>query len=168
MQIHRPLLTFIGLSVLGLIFIAAVTASARFAPLLVGEDGLLLMRAFNIVVLLLLVSFIIERACEGMLGALTDIGLIPAKSEGPQAQSRRNLVSFLICLTIASLIVVNGIFLGEMVLTGLAGDIGGAQPATWFRFVDAALTSLVLVGGAQGIHRLLKHGASLVPVRGAP
>ncbi|MEJ6394179.1 hypothetical protein V8J82_12975 [Gymnodinialimonas sp. 2305UL16-5] len=156
MHTLRQSFVFGGLGLSGLAVIFAINSSATAEVLPLDTTSLNLTSVTNLCVIFVLLSLMIERACTVAMGALTALGVLPVKAQNKMRQPRRNLTAFLICLTFASLIAANGLFLSELVLTSVIPDGADARFSSGFRYIDTALTALVLAGGSEGIHKMIK------------
>lgn len=87
---------------------------------------------------------------------MTASGIVPSKgaSTSDAIVSGRRLVSAFVCLVFAIVISHAGLRLVEMVLeVATSSEIASAD---YFRVVDALLTSLILAGGSDGIHQIMR------------
>jgi hypothetical protein len=143
-------------AVLGVIaFLGIYQAQASQLLDLVSDESILT-GAANIVLVYFILALLIERACEVALSIITAVGLVVAKDASGQRddQKDRIIVSVLICLVFAAAISLAGLRLVEMILN-LATQTD--MPSDWsFRLIDALLTSLILAGGSDGIHQIMR------------
>lgn len=149
--------------------ISKVTASLLAAIVLIGvyqaqntelltlvDDQTILAGAANIVMVYFVLALLVERACEVVMELLTAVGAVEPKDQSATGkfQSDRRMVSIFVCLVFSVVISLAGLRLVEMILeVATASDI---QPEPYFAAVDALLTSLILAGGSDGVHQIMR------------
>lgn len=114
------------------------------------------MGAANIVVVYFILALLIERACEVAMDLLTAVGaVIPKDRADPTSvQNNRRAVSVTICMGFAVVISLAGLRLVEMILV-LATDTN-PETGRYFAGMDVLLTALILAGGSDGIHQIMR------------
>lgn len=156
----------VTLSVLAALAIIGYTIAVRVSPAaepIAFELGSLdWTAALNLLAIFFVVSVLLERACEVLVNILTSLGALPAQdAEAPNdafftASSVRTLAAILICLLLSGLLVGSGLFLTEMIMdTVLLSDQDFGSDWS-FRAADIAITMLILAGGSEGIHLVMK------------
>ena len=127
----------------------------------------------NLLLIFALLALLIESACEVAVNSLTALGLIPAGDKSnPTVQGQRALASTTICWVLAMFVTQAGLRLIEAVLKLVAvdGDLSGITPS--FAYIDVVLTVLILSGGSDNIHKIIKRfrngGDQYTPQPGTP
>ncbi|MCF2869490.1 hypothetical protein L0664_00300 [Octadecabacter sp. G9-8] len=112
--------------------------------------------AANIILVFFVLALLIERACEVAMNLLTASGAVPAEraSEPGNAKSDRKMVSIFVCLAFSIVISLAGVRLVEMILDLAAKTV--FQPNGYFKAADTLLTALVIAGGSDGFHQILR------------
>jgi hypothetical protein len=122
------------------------------------DQTTIIVDATNVLMVFLVIAVAIERGCEGVMETITAAGLIPAKpadgTSDPEISNARALVGNMLCLSFAAAISLFGLRLVEMVLESATDTSIDASKGT--AFVDALLTALILAGGSNGIHKMIK------------
>lgn len=143
-------------ALLGAIVLIGVYQAQNTELLTLVADETILAGAANIIMVYFVLALLVERACEVAMDLLTAAGAVKAKdaSAAEKTQSDRRMVSIFVCLVFSIVISLAGLRLVEMILeVATASDI---QPEPYFAAVDALLTSLILAGGSDGIHQILR------------
>lgn len=111
--------------------------------------------AANILLIFFVFALLIERACEVTMALLTAAGTVPPKdTSGDSATSDRMMVSIFVCLAFSIVISLSGLRLVEMILNVAATT--DVTPEGYFTIADTLLTALILAGGSDGIHQMLR------------
>ncbi|MEM6550283.1 MAG: hypothetical protein AAF713_21475 [Pseudomonadota bacterium] len=143
-------------SLLGFIALIGIWQGTEPDILEFETEETLIIGATNILLVYLVLALLIERGCEVAMDVLTAIGAVPPEdpAESEVAQPERRIASVLICLVFAAAIASIGLRLVEMILTTVTGPDFVAPES--FRWIDMALTALILAGGSEGIHQIIR------------
>ncbi|CUH76667.1 hypothetical protein TRM7557_01010 [Tritonibacter multivorans] len=143
-------------AILGLGTILAVIHAANAPLITLKTDETLLVEVANILLVYFILALVIERGCEVAMELFQALRVVPPKSAAPEdaANRERSLVSLVVCLLLASALSLAGLRLGEAVLSLAAST----APATegYFNLIDAAMTVLLLAGGSEGVHQIIR------------
>lgn len=141
-------------------FLGALTLigaySAQSIPLLeLHASHAILAGAANIIMIFFVFALLIERACEVAMALLTAAGTVPPETPpANSASSDRKMVSIFVCLTFSTVVSLSGLRLVEMILNvAAASDV---TPEGYFTIFDTVLTALILAGGSDGFHQILR------------
>lgn len=143
-------------SMLGAIVLIGVWQAQNTDLLTLVSDETIIAGAANIILVYFVIALLIERACEVAMDLMTASGIVPPKdaSATDASVSGRRMVSAFVCLVFAIVISLAGLRLVEMILeVATSSDIASAD---YFTMVDALLTSLILAGGSDGIHQIMR------------
>lgn len=143
-------------SVLGALVLIGVFQAQNTDLLTLVDDKTIIAGASNIILVFFVLALIVERACEVVMDVMTASGNVPAKpaSDNGENTGDRRLVSVFVCLVFSVVISLAGLRLVEMILeVATASDIA---PAGYFAAIDALVTSLILAGGSDGIHQVMR------------
>lgn len=121
-------------------------------------DATVVTSSVNLLLVFVVFAAFIERACEVSVNILTSAGVVPPEdtSANAPAQSSRKIVAALICLVFAVGVSLAGLRLIEMVLTYAAQESDNVKFKNYFTMVDVLITSLILAGGSDGIHKIVR------------
>ena len=130
---------------------------AANAPLVaLKSNETILTEVSNVLLIYFILALAIERGCEVAMDLLLALKVVPPKSlqTAASANLERRLVSLTLCLLLASGLSLAGLRFGEAVLELAAMP----APVTegYFRVIDAAMTALLLAGGSDGVHQVLR------------
>lgn len=141
---------------LGAIVLLGVFLAPSTELLELKGDETVILAVSNMLLVYFILALLIERACEVVMDLLTAFGAVVPKDPTSDAaeHSARRLISMMICLVFAVVITLAGLRLVEAVL-GLTTDGDVTYPA-YFAYVDAILTCLILTGGSDGLHQIIR------------
>lgn len=141
---------------LGAVILAGAYSSKDIDALTLNTDESILLGAANIVLIYFVLALIIERACEVSVDALTATDLLPHKTSAQDdaALAERRLVSVVICVVFGTGVSLAGLRLIEMILS--LAVIEPVDLTGTFVAADTVLTGLILAGGSEGLHRILR------------
>ena len=131
--------------------------NAQSAELLALKDNATIIAgAANVIVIYFILALLGERACEVGMEVLTAANVVSPKdpSEPSKGRSERRLLSVMLCLLFATIISLAGLRLVEMILE--VATAAALQTQGYFAFVDALLTALIMAGGSDGIHQIMR------------
>lgn len=143
-------------SMLGAIVLVGVWQAKNTELLTLVSDETIIAGAANIILVYFVLALLIERACEVAMDLMTASGVVSPKDVSTSGEnvSGRRMVSAFVCLVFAVVISLAGLRLIEMILeVATSSDITSAG---YFAAVDALLTSLILAGGSDGIHQIMR------------
>lgn len=142
--------------VLGAMLLIGVYQSQTQTLLSLKSEVSILTGAANIILVYFVFALLVERACEVAMDLLTAAGLVSPKDASSKriTDTERRAISVLLCLVFSIIISLAGLRLVEMILV-FATDIGDPLPV-FFKVADALLTTLILAGGSDGIHQILR------------
>jgi len=143
-------------SLLGAIVLVGVYQAQNTELLTLVSKETIIAGTANIILVYFVLALLVERACEVVMDLLTAAGVVTAKAGSGQGsiQSDRRMISIFVCLVFAIVISLAGLRLVEMILeVATKSDV---QPKGYFAAVDALLTSLILAGGSDGIHQIMR------------
>ena len=143
-------------SLLGAIVLVGVYQAQSTEVLTFEANETILAGAANIILVYFVLALLVERACEVVMDLLTSTGAVPPKAaaNAQSARSGRRMISILVCLLFSVVICVAGLRLIEMIL--VVATNGDIALVGYFAAVDALLTSLILAGGSDGIHQIMR------------
>lgn len=143
-------------SMLGAVVLIGVWQAQNTELLTLVSDETIIAGAANIILVYFVLALLIERACEVAMDLMTALGVVPPKgaSTTDAIVFGRRMVSASVCLVFAIVISLAGLRLVEMILeVATSSDIASAD---YFTVADALLTSLILAGGSDGIHQIMR------------
>lgn len=134
------------------------------AVLTFSSDQTFFISIANILVVYFVLALLIERACEVGVSVLTATNVIRAGDgvEGSEIDRERKLVSTILCFGFSIGVALLGVRLIEMVLIVAIEDPTDANRAAVlaqiasFPVADSILTALILSGGSDQIHSIIK------------
>lgn len=139
-----------GLAALALPIVSGVAAGVD------SEASFDLLELTTIFSLFIFLALVIERVCEVAMLALTRLAVLPPDPrKDPDAPDSpiRSGVGMALCLVLSTIIALQGYHFLEHTLKTFPVNLPKSQK---FTSIDVVVTSLLLVGGADGIHQILK------------
>ncbi len=143
-------------SALGAIVLIGVYQAQSTELLTLVSNETIIAGAANIILVYFVLALLVERACEVVMDLLTAVGVVAAKDGAAQGskQPERRMVSIFVCLVFAIVISLAGLRLVEMILEiATKSDV---QTEAYFAVMDTLLTSLILAGGSDGTHQIMR------------
>lgn len=151
-----PRNSIITATLLGAIALVSIGFGVDTPILAFEPQKTIVIGATNILIVYFILALLIERACEVAMDLLTGLGAVaPEEPETPDVKKpERRMASVLLCLVFATAISGTGLRLVEMILA--TASIGEFQADNAFRWIDMTLTALILAGGSDGVHQIIR------------
>lgn len=120
------------------------------------ENETIIAGAANIILVYFVLALLVERACEVAMDLLTATGVLAPKdpSDATSVPHNRRAVSMGVCLVFSVAISLAGLRMVEMILVVATGT--DPNTPAYFSAMDVVLTALILSGGADGVHQILR------------